>query len=201
MKVVGCSVKRLLTFLITIFICTIFLASCNQQSNDTTKESTIIASNKKLDYATEEPFIITSTSYAGEVEVGAVENSYSNTVSIDTDGNVTLYAEEYNNEDAPMVETTISKSEVENVQKLIEATSFWELEEDISDNDSNDGHKIQITVQLMDESKTVRGLNPLNEAFNELGEHVYYHYIDLDQHKEWEKEIEQYILEVDPDVH
>jgi len=180
--------NRFIYITLIIFLCITILVSCDQN-------------NHKADYATEEPFLIASETYAGEIEVGAVETSYSTYISIDVDGNVKLYSEGYSDEDAPIVEMTINQSEVEHVQKLIEEASFWKLDENISDNDSNDGYKEMITVQWENDEKTVGGLNPLDEGFNELKDYVFHHFIDQDQRHEWEEEIEQYILEVDPDVH
>lgn len=177
--------KRIL-LLFTIFpLTTLLLVSCQQA----------------LDFAEEEPFVIVTTNYGGE---NTIEHFYPRNLSIDAEGNVTLYSEAYSEivmgDDAPTVETTISESEVKHIQEMIEEYDFWKQDEDIGDHNSNDGTNIKMTVNLTDDSKTVGGYNPLDEEFNELTHYIYYEYIDAYEHSDWEEEIKEHIIEMNPDI-
>jgi len=101
-------------------------------------------------------------------------------------------------EDRPIFETTISKSEVEQVQQLLETNHFWKIEEDVSDDGSIDGSFTYVTVQLVDDEKTVGGLNPRNEEFLEIATTVR-SYADGDEQAKWREEIEAHILEMNPE--
>lgn len=166
-----------------LMLLTIFLISCNQE----------------LDYATDEPFIIVSSSIAGP---DTAENFYPTIISLDVDGNLTLYSEPSDDikmaEDRPIFETTISKSEVEQVQQLLETNHFWKMEEDVSDDGSVDGGFTNVTVQLVDDEKAVGGLNPRNEEFLEIATTVR-NYADGDERAKWREEIEAHILEMNPE--
>lgn len=182
--------------LLIAFISFLFLlTSCNKDNeNDFSKEA-------PYDFSKEEPFIIVTYSIAGP---DTLINFYPTVVSMDVEGNVTLSSKSYSDieiaEDAPKVKTKVSKSEVEHVQEMIESYKFWQQEDNISDNNSVDGDFTKITVNLDSESKTVGGLNPDDEAFHELAEHILYDYIDNDDFQAWKSEIKQYILDKNPDI-
>lgn len=184
--------KKLLYF---VFICLILLVSCNKIDEDAPD-----LQDETYNYATDEPFIIVSSSIAGP---DTIINFYPTIISIDVDGNVKLYSETYNDviiqDDAPTVETTIDASKVADIQERLEAYHFLKKSEDISDDNSVDGDFNYITLNLTDDSKTVGGLNTLDEdflaIFNEVSS-----IIEKKDKAAWAEEIKQHIVEVNPDV-
>lgn len=155
--------------------------------------------SKDLDYATDKPFIIKSTSIAGP---DTTKNFYPTIISLDMDGNVTLYSEPtkaiHMAEDRPMYETTISESELEQMKDLIEGNKFWKMKENISDYNSDDGSYSYMTVQLTNDSKTVGGLNTLNEQYLEIAA-MLNSYVDEDERSKWQTAIEEHILAMNPE--
>ncbi len=157
--------------------------------------------SKKLDYdyATDEPFIVVSSSIAGP---DIARNFYPTNISLYDNGKLVLHTEStkdiFIGEDAPVVELEVEKSEVDSIKRLMKKNGLWELG-DVSDNDSVDGSFLYITVNLIDESKTVGGLNPNNDSFNEIFDSVS-DLVDSEDYRLWHEEINDYIIEKNPEL-
>lgn len=174
--------KKIMSLTLVMALSYIFMASCSQKTN----------------YETEKPFIVVTTSPAGE---GDYRNFFTRNYSIYSSGKLILYTkanEKLNiDDDAPVFETQLESEKIEKLKKLIEKNKFWKLEEDQSDNDSADGTFHYITINLTDQSKTVGGLNPNNPNFTGISDYVI-HLVRDEDYKIWEKTKQDYILKRNP---
>lgn len=156
--------------------------------------------SKNLDFATDEPFIVVSSSIAGP---DIARNFYPTNISLYDNGKLVLHTETTEKivigEDAPIVKMQLEENEVDNVKRLIKKNEFWKFKEDVSDDDSVDGSFLYITVNLTDESKTVGGLNPDHPEFNDIADYVR-KLVSDDDYRWWNKEIKEYIIETNPEL-
>jgi len=159
----------------------------------------VVGCSTKTNYETDGPFIIFSHSPAGPDEY---RNMFARNYSITENGKLTLYTESEDRikigDDAPVYEAQLQKSEVEKLKQLIEKNKFWNLQEDVSDDNSVDGSFLSITVNLTDQSKTVGGLNPNDSKFTEIADYIF-NLIDVEDYRQWEEEIMNYIFKMNPE--
>lgn len=159
----------------------VFIASCSQKTN----------------YETDGPFIIATYSPAGPDDF---RNMFSHIVSIRDNGTLQLYTEPTKTlkigNDAPVHESQLKKEEIEKIKELIEKNKFWKFKEDLSI-DSQDGVFLYITVNLIDQSQKVGGLNPNDPKFIEIFDYVF-DLIDDEDYGVWNEEIADYIIKMNP---
>lgn len=153
--------------------------------------------NGKTDYHLEEPFLIFSMEHIWNE---SSRNVYQHKIAIDIDGHLTLYAEEGANveigEDAPVLEMDITDETLNKLKALIQ-THFWKLNAFIRNIDGGD-HRESITVQLMDEFKTVEGNDPDHYRFTTIRDEII-RLIDAEDYEVWLEEIEEHISELNPE--
>ena len=153
---------------------------------------------KKVNYATDEPFIIVTSYSAGPEDV---RNMFKRNVSVSEDGTLVLYTEPEEEiklgDDAPMLEVELTKNEVAEIKNAIAKNKFWTMKENLSDYNIQDGGYLYVTVNLVEESKTVGGLNPNNERLNDISHHVR-RLIPKEAYRQWDEEITEHIFEMNP---
>ncbi|SDZ09605.1 hypothetical protein SAMN05421736_10658 [Evansella caseinilytica] len=154
--------------------------------------------NETTNYEADGPFIVVTSSPAGEDDF---RNLFSRNYAIYENGKLIVYTEPESKlkvgDDAPVYESQLKEEEVDQLKQLIEKNKFWKFHEDLSDNDTQDGSFLYVTIHLTDQSKTVGGLNPNNPKFIEIADYVF-DLISDDDDELWEEEITDHIFKMNP---
>lgn len=165
-----------------------------KKHNFPTEEPFIVVWPQKYDFSTEDPFIVVSRSLAGPDDY---RNMYDEQIAIHQNGDLVLYTEGNSSldigDDAPTLEIQLNEKQVEQVQDSIKENKFWRMPRDVS-TPSEDGGFKGITVNLVNKTKEVRGLNPEHEKFSNIFKTAW-DFIDNDDYKKWVEEIEEHIWE------
>ena len=154
----------------------------------------VVGCTDKYNYATDEPFIVVTSYSAGPDDY---REMYEENVAIDHDGKLVLYTigddDLIIKQDAPILEVQLNDEQINQVKKDIEEKGFWKLPSDVS-TPSEDGGFAYITVNLIDETKEVGGLNPDDERFNDIFQSAW-SLVDGEDYQSWTEEIEEHIWE------
>ncbi|CEI81830.1 hypothetical protein J18TS1_17630 [Oceanobacillus oncorhynchi subsp. incaldanensis] len=154
--------------------------------------------NEKRDYETDGPFITVTSISTGPDEY---RHFYPVNYAVYENGKLTLHTEQTGDikigEDAPVYETSVSEEEVEKIKSLIE-DNFWQLPEDVSDDDSVDGSFYYVDVHLTDSTTRVGGLNPNEAGFIEIVDYVH-NLAERENRELWEKQLREHIYKMNPD--
>lgn len=149
---------------------------------------------KKYNFATEEPFIVVSSYSAGPDDY---RNMYDENIAINDEGHLVLFSTGNNDlimgDDAPTLEIQLSDEQVDQVKNTIKKEKFLSIPKDVS-TPSEDGGFIDVTVNLVNKTKKVKGLNPDHERFLAVFQSAWKP-IENEDYQRWIEEIEEHIWE------
>lgn len=153
--------------------------------------------SKKIDFTDEGPFIILTSYPGGE---NYYVDFYPRNIAVHQDGTLRVYTEATEEiiveNDAPIVEVTLTDEEVQSIKETIQDNRFFSLPKDVSDPGVMDGPMQYITVYTDTESKKIGGEWPVNENFQEIRKAVLDHV--LEEYDDWQEEIDDYIYNKNP---
>src|SRR5699024_4851131 len=125
---------------------------------------------------------------------------YPRNIAVHQDGTLRVYTEAteeiIEEDDAPIVEVTLTDEEVKSIKETIQDNRFFRLTKDESDTGVKDGTMHYITDYTDTEYKKIGREWPVNENFQEIREAVLDHV--LEEYDEWLEEIDDYIYKKNP---